>query len=170
MIEQKIGLYLCPGALNHTNISCSDTICLPSIPFFFTWDYNPCFDRVTKGFCAKNRCTHRTYSYYCPTVCFGNREEWTKEPEKYRISDEKLKQVDELLSVYHGTKCYHNFTSGKQKGQFFVQKIKWLFIVLQWIWIEHKVKKVVQTFIIPSKLILELELISTNYQKIKKNF
>ena len=51
-------------------------------------------------------------------MCFANREEWTKEPQAYRISDEKLKQVDELLSVYHGTKCYHNFTSGKQKGIF----------------------------------------------------
>ena len=40
----------------------------------------------------------------------------------FEILEELLKTVNDLLSIYHGTKPYHNFTSGKTKGSFiFVQ-------------------------------------------------
>lgn len=73
--------------------------------------------RVTKGFDAKNRCTHRTYSYYAPTVCFATKENWSDDKaQTYRIDKEKLDKVNSLLGMYNGTKSYHNFTSGKLKG------------------------------------------------------
>ena len=73
--------------------------------------------RVTKGFDAKNRCTHRTYSYYAPTVCFATKENWSDDKaQTYRIDKEKLEKVNSLLGMYNGTKSYHNFTSGKLKG------------------------------------------------------
>ena len=75
---------------------------------------------MTKGFDAKNRCTHRTYSYYAPTVCFATKENWSDDKaQTYRIDKEKLDKVNSLLGMYNGTKSYHNFTSGKLKG------IKW---------------------------------------------
>ncbi|CAG5091707.1 Oidioi.mRNA.OKI2018_I69.PAR.g13207.t1.cds [Oikopleura dioica] len=73
------------------------------------------FELVTKGFCAKKRCTHRTYSYYCPTICFGSKEDWDR-PSSFRIKNEKLECVKSLLEKYTGTKSYHNFTSGKRQG------------------------------------------------------
>jgi len=73
------------------------------------------FEQVTKGFCAKKRCTHRTYSYYCPTICFGSKEDWDR-PSSFRLSAEKLESVRELLKKYIGTRSYHNFTSGKRQG------------------------------------------------------
>jgi len=69
--------------------------------------------RVTKGFDAKNRCSHRTYSYFCPTICFSSC--WDS-PESYRIPEEHLTFVRSLLEKYVGTKSYHNFTSGKRQG------------------------------------------------------
>ena len=78
--------------------------------------------RVTKGFDAKNRCTHRTYSYYAPTVCFATKENWSDDKaQTYRIDKEKLDKVNSLLGMYNGTKSYHNFTSGKLKG---IKKLK----------------------------------------------
>jgi len=74
-------------------------------------------NRVTKGFDAKNRCTHRTYSYYAPTVCFATKDNWSEDKaQTYRIDKEKLNTVNSLLGMYNGTKSYHNFTSGKLKG------------------------------------------------------
>jgi len=71
--------------------------------------------RVTGGFDAKNKCSHRTYSYFCPTFCFAEPSHWD-EPEKFRITNERLEFVDSYLKKYEGTKSYHNFTSGKKQG------------------------------------------------------
>ena len=71
--------------------------------------------QLITGFCAKKRCTHRTYSYYCPTICFGSKEDWDR-PSSFRLSAEKLENVRELLKKYIGTRSYHNFTSGKRQG------------------------------------------------------
>ena len=75
---------------------------------------------MTKSFDAKKRCTHRTYSYYCPTICFGPKENWDNPNEnarQFRIEQSQLDFLGELLQNYKGTKSYHNFTSGKQKGK-----------------------------------------------------
>lgn len=67
--------------------------------------------RTTGGFNSKHHCNYRTYMYLLPTYSFQSIEEITTE--KYRITDEKLKEINEMLAVYKGTHNFHNFTSGK---------------------------------------------------------
>lgn len=68
--------------------------------------------RATNKFNSKSKCNARTYSYTLPTYVF---EPSLSETERkgYRISAEKITKVNEVLSVYRGTKSYHNFTEKK---------------------------------------------------------
>ena len=67
--------------------------------------------RVTKFFDAKNFCDARTYSYLMPSYALCSVEDNTTE--EFRLSDEKLKEFNDILKLYLGTHNYHNFTSGK---------------------------------------------------------
>lgn len=67
--------------------------------------------RTTGSFNSKHHCNYRTYMYLLPTYSFQDVEEVTTE--KYRITDEKLQEVNDLLAKYKGTHNFHNFTSGK---------------------------------------------------------
>lgn len=69
--------------------------------------------RVTKGFNSKSACDARTYSYMLPTVAFSPYQQ-NADQTSYRISQETLSTVNELLKNYLGTKNYHNFTSKKK--------------------------------------------------------
>lgn len=71
-----------------------------------------CIKRVTKGFNSKENCDFRTYSYTLPTLAFANHNEEVAY-ETFRLSPEKLAQVNATLKLYEGTKNYHNFTSRK---------------------------------------------------------
>ena len=74
----------------------------------------------------KRKC--RTYSYFCPTVCFSTSWynhslkfwpfSWFRSTQRkhYRITDEHLTFVRSLLAEYIGTKSYHNFTSRTRLG------------------------------------------------------
>ncbi|XP_031570199.1 tRNA pseudouridine synthase A-like [Actinia tenebrosa] len=67
--------------------------------------------KVTKAFDCKLNCSARTYEYLLPTFAFAKDYQTTK---NYRLTDEKLAEINEVLSVYVGTRNYHNFTSGKK--------------------------------------------------------
>ncbi|XP_041476589.1 tRNA pseudouridine synthase A-like isoform X2 [Lytechinus variegatus] len=67
--------------------------------------------RTTGGFNCKNNCEFRTYMYLLPTFSFTPLESFTEE--KYRVTDEKIEEVNEQLKKYIGTHNFHNFTSGK---------------------------------------------------------
>ncbi|XP_060806019.1 pseudouridylate synthase 1 homolog isoform X2 [Amyelois transitella] len=69
--------------------------------------------RVTNRFNSKVKCNARTYSYTLPTYAFEPSLDTEEERKGYRISKEKLEQVNKVLSVYNGTKSYHNFTEKK---------------------------------------------------------
>ncbi|XP_053313390.1 pseudouridylate synthase 1 homolog [Spea bombifrons] len=69
--------------------------------------------RVTGRFNSKNTCDARTYSYTLPTFAFSHKDHETQE-ESFRLSQETLDKVNELLALYKGTHNFHNFTS--QKG------------------------------------------------------
>lgn len=69
--------------------------------------------RVTGRFNSKNSCDARTYSYTLPTFAFAHKDHETQD-ESFRLSQETLNRVNELLSLYKGTHNFHNFTS--QKG------------------------------------------------------
>ena len=71
-----------------------------------------CVKRVTKGFNSKDQCNARTYTYTLPTVSLANHDE-NVSMESYRVTDEKLKQFNDILKVFEGTKNFHNFTSKK---------------------------------------------------------
>lgn len=69
--------------------------------------------RVTKGFNAKTTCDARSYSYTLPTYAF------TKDNEKYcdksfRLSPERLEELNRVLGLFVGTKNFHNFTVDKK--------------------------------------------------------
>ncbi|XP_045779174.1 tRNA pseudouridine synthase A isoform X1 [Maniola jurtina] len=68
--------------------------------------------RATNKFNSKSKCNARTYSYTLPTYVFEPSLSET-ERKTYRISAEKMTKVNEVLSVYRGTKSYHNFTEKK---------------------------------------------------------
>lgn len=69
--------------------------------------------RVTKGFNSKSTCDARSYSYTLPTYTF------TKDDEEYqdttfRLSSERLEELNQVLALYVGTKNFHNFTIKKE--------------------------------------------------------
>lgn len=69
--------------------------------------------RVTKGFNSKSTCDARSYSYTLPTYTF------TKDDEEYqdssfRLSSERLEQLNNILKLFVGTKNFHNFTIRKE--------------------------------------------------------
>lgn len=68
--------------------------------------------RVTKGFNSKSNCDARTYLYLLPTLAFAEDGEEVV-PETFRITEEMLNNVNEVLKTYLGTKNFHNFTSKK---------------------------------------------------------
>jgi len=70
------------------------------------------YRRVTKGFNSKTTCDARSYSYTLPTYIF------TKDGEEinktsFRLPPERLEELNKLLSIYLGTKNFHNFTIRK---------------------------------------------------------
>ncbi|XP_071476772.1 pseudouridylate synthase 1 homolog [Diadema antillarum] len=67
--------------------------------------------RTTGGFNSKNNCEYRTYMYLLPTFAFTPLEDISME--KYRVTDEKMTEVNTQLQKYIGTHNFHNFTSGK---------------------------------------------------------
>lgn len=69
--------------------------------------------RVTKGFNSKAQCTARTYNYLIPTVAFAKHDVEHK-LEEFRLEDVVIKEINELMKLYLGTKNYHNFTSKKK--------------------------------------------------------
>ncbi|KAG7309413.1 hypothetical protein JYU34_005379 [Plutella xylostella] len=69
--------------------------------------------RVTNKFNSKGKCNARTYSYTLPTYVFESSLITVEDRKKYRITPEKLEEVNKVLGVYKGTKSYHNFTEKK---------------------------------------------------------
>ncbi|CAG9568346.1 unnamed protein product [Danaus chrysippus] len=69
--------------------------------------------RATNKFNSKSKCNARTYSYTLPTYVFESNVVSEDERKAYRITSEKIAQVNEVLSYYKGTKSYHNFTEKK---------------------------------------------------------
>ncbi|XP_071948997.1 pseudouridylate synthase 1 homolog isoform X1 [Antedon mediterranea] len=70
------------------------------------------YKRVINSFDSKNRCDYRTYSYMTPTFAFQPIEQFTTDA--FRVKDETIDRVNSLLKYYHGSKNFHNFTSGKK--------------------------------------------------------
>lgn len=70
--------------------------------------------RVTKGFNSKEKCCARTYTYTIPTVAFADHNDAEQSLQTYRATPAKVDQLNELLGMYVGTKCFHNFTSRKE--------------------------------------------------------
>ncbi|KAJ6634813.1 tRNA pseudouridine synthase A [Pseudolycoriella hygida] len=71
-----------------------------------------CIKRVTKGFNSKDKCDARTYTYTLPTIAFDERSAHLP-IETFRLSNERLDQVNAILKMFQGTKNFHNFTSRK---------------------------------------------------------
>lgn len=69
--------------------------------------------RVTKGFNSKEKCCGRTYTYTLPTLAFANHDQTIEDVRAFRVAPEKIDEVNDLLKMYLGTKCFHNFTSRK---------------------------------------------------------
>ncbi|XP_055375130.1 pseudouridylate synthase 1 homolog [Condylostylus longicornis] len=69
--------------------------------------------RVTKGFNSKDQCNARTYTYTMPTIAL-DAEANASEYASYRISKTNRERFEEILSMYEGTKNFHNFTSKKE--------------------------------------------------------
>lgn len=69
--------------------------------------------RVTGRFNSKNSCDARTYSYTLPTFAFAPKDH-DLQAENFRLGQETLDKVNELLALFKGTHNFHNFTS--QKG------------------------------------------------------
>ncbi|KAK8769956.1 hypothetical protein V5799_013579 [Amblyomma americanum] len=67
--------------------------------------------RTTRGFNCKNSCDSRTYSYMLPSFSFAPPEVMPEE--SFRITSERLEDVNKVLALYKGCHNFHNFTSGK---------------------------------------------------------
>lgn len=69
--------------------------------------------RVTKSFNSKENCDARTYSYTLPTFALTKKDE-TFDEKSYRLPAERYEELNKILSLYVGTKNYHNFTIRKE--------------------------------------------------------
>lgn len=69
--------------------------------------------KVTKGFNSKSTCDARTYSYTLPTYTFTKDDEVYEDP-TFRLSPERFEELNKILSMYVGTKNFHNFTIRKE--------------------------------------------------------
>lgn len=69
--------------------------------------------RVTKGFNSKTSCDARTYSYTLPTYTLAKKDESIEES-IFRLSPERLEELNNILKLYIGTRNYHNFTIRKE--------------------------------------------------------
>ncbi|KAL3075166.1 hypothetical protein niasHS_013389 [Heterodera schachtii] len=65
--------------------------------------------RATPSFHSQKSCDGRTYSYTLPTFSFAACDEVTSAA--YRISTERIAQIDDLLSIFSGTHNYFNYTA-----------------------------------------------------------
>lgn len=70
-----------------------------------------CVRRTTPTFHAQKTCDSRTYSYTLPTYAFAELDKLTNS--NYRITPEKIEEVNELLKCYVGTHNFFNYTSRK---------------------------------------------------------
>lgn len=68
--------------------------------------------RTTPTFHAQKSCDSRTYSYTLPTFAFAPLDSLTDS--KYRITPERVEEIDSLLKSFIGTHNFFNYTSGKQ--------------------------------------------------------
>lgn len=68
--------------------------------------------RTTRGFNCKNNCDSRTYTYVLPTFAFA--PPGSQAEESYRITEDRIGEVNKVLALYKGCHNYHNFTSGKK--------------------------------------------------------
>lgn len=68
--------------------------------------------RTTRGFNCKNNCDSRTYTYMLPSFAFA--PPGVTPDESYRITSERIEEVNKVLGLYKGCHNYHNFTSGKK--------------------------------------------------------
>uniref|UniRef100_A0A1B6CAY7 Pseudouridylate synthase 1 homolog n=2 Tax=Clastoptera arizonana TaxID=38151 RepID=A0A1B6CAY7_9HEMI len=67
--------------------------------------------RVTKGFNCKSACDARTYSYMLPTFALDLHSNHINV--NYKVPEEIIDNVNEVLTAYQGTHNFHNFTSRK---------------------------------------------------------
>jgi tRNA pseudouridine38-40 synthase len=70
--------------------------------------------KTTKGFNAKSNCDARSYSYTLPTVSFLRKDEDDEQKSMYRMPPERIEELNKILSMYEGTRNYHNFTIKKE--------------------------------------------------------
>uniref|UniRef100_A0A0M3J1Z3 Pseudouridylate synthase 1 homolog n=1 Tax=Anisakis simplex TaxID=6269 RepID=A0A0M3J1Z3_ANISI len=68
--------------------------------------------RATRTFNSQKDCDSRTYSYTLPTYAFAQVDELTNSA--YRISDETVNEIDNLLKIFVGTHNFFNYTSKKE--------------------------------------------------------
>ncbi|CAD5229292.1 unnamed protein product [Bursaphelenchus okinawaensis] len=67
--------------------------------------------RTTPSFHAQKTCDARTYSYTIPTFAFAELDKLTNWD--YRINEEKIAEINDVLSSYIGTHNFFNYTSKK---------------------------------------------------------
>lgn len=67
--------------------------------------------RATGSFHAQKACDSRTYSYTLPTFAFADCDSLTNSA--YRITPERIEEINALLNVYIGTHNFFNYTSKK---------------------------------------------------------
>ncbi|KAI8437369.1 hypothetical protein MSG28_011707, partial [Choristoneura fumiferana] len=81
--------------------------------------------RVTNKFNSKCKCNARTYSYTLPTYTFEPTLsiESGEDRKKYRITPEKLEQVNSVLGFYKGTKHFNDPSASRYMMGFSVEKV-----------------------------------------------
>uniref|UniRef100_A0AAF5D438 Pseudouridylate synthase 1 homolog n=2 Tax=Strongyloides stercoralis TaxID=6248 RepID=A0AAF5D438_STRER len=72
------------------------------------------FRVATKNFHCQKDCSSRTYSYTVPSYTFAPVNELTNE--KYRITEDRIKEINEILSIYKGTHNFYNYTSRRDSS------------------------------------------------------
>lgn len=67
--------------------------------------------RAIRSFTAHKDCDKRTYSYTLPTYAFARADELTTSA--FRMNDDSIAELNDLLAMYKGTHNFFNYTSGK---------------------------------------------------------
>lgn len=142
------------------------------------------YKRVTKGFNSKSQCDSRTYIYMLPTVAFADKDQDVSQ-KNYRLGEEKLNLVNEILQNFVGTKNFHNYTSKKKPNDPSANRYIKLFVcdkpfvrndvefavlkVQGQSFMMHQIRKMVGCLIAVAKGLATVDVIKDSFQMEKVN-